>query len=101
MAVGPKMTREDNMGPEGSPHFGQTWAGAVAEVAAARALRATRFCCASAVRCFLSDTDTCEYFATPGCAVGSELLPIANVDVQVLEGSFDAVFVVCSEIIHS
>ncbi len=49
----------------------------------------------------LSDTDTCEYLAMPGCAVGSELLPNANVDVQVLEGSFDAVFVACSEVIHS
>ena len=36
---------------------------------------------------------TSEYFAMPVCAVGSELLPIANVDVQVLEGSFDVVFI--------
>ncbi len=41
----------------------------------------------------LSGTGTCEDFAMPGCAVGSKLLPVANVDVQVLEGSFEAVFV--------
>ncbi len=62
------------------------------EVATARALRATRFCCASVVHRF--SADTCEYFAMPSCVVGSELLPIANVDVQVLDGSFDSVFVV-------
>ncbi len=41
----------------------------------------------------LSSTGTCEDFITSGCAVGSKLLPIANADVQVLEGSFEAVFV--------
>ncbi len=41
----------------------------------------------------LGGTDSCEYFAMPGCAVGNKLLPIANVDVQVLEGSYGAVFV--------
>ncbi len=35
------------------PHIGQVWAGAVVEVEAARALRTTCFCCASAERHFL------------------------------------------------
>ena len=52
-------------------HIGQAWVGAVVDWR----------------------QDTCEDFATPGCAVGSELLPIANVDIQVLEGRPDAVFV--------
>ncbi len=42
---------------------------------------------------FLSGTGTCDDFAIPGYAVGRDLLPIASVDVQVLEGSFEAVFV--------
>ncbi len=42
---------------------------------------------------FVCHIGTIVDFATPGCAIGSDLHPIANVDVQVLEGSFDAVFV--------
>ncbi len=50
VAVGLKMTREANMGPEGSPTH---WAGAVDwTVADTRALHTTRFCCASAVQRF-------------------------------------------------
>ena len=41
----------------------------------------------------LGGMGTCEDFATPHCAFVSELLPIANVDVQVVEGSLEAVFV--------
>ncbi len=96
VAVGPKMTREANTGKEGSPTL---WANVGGDT---RALRATCFCCASAGHRF-SATWTYEYFdfAMLGCVVGSELLPIANIDVQVLEASFDVVFIACSEVIHS
>ncbi len=106
MAVGPKMTREANMGLEGSPtHWanvggGCSGGGGRTGFACHTFLLRTILLRLSSAS-LLSDTYTCEYFATPGCAVGSELLPIANVDVRVLEGSFDAVFVACSEVIHS
>ena len=96
VAVCPKMTREANTGPEGSPtRWANVGRGCSGGGGRTRFLRNTFLLrlstCSSAA--LLSRTGTCEYFATPGCAVGSELLLIANVDVQVLEGSFDAVFV--------
>ncbi len=99
VAVGPTMTREANTGPEGLPtHWANLGRGCTCcsvhvgggRTGVARHTFLLRLSSAS----LLSGTDTCEYFAMPGCVVGSELLPIANVDVQVLEGSFDAVFVV-------
>ncbi len=63
------------------------------EVAAAWGLRATRFCCASAVHRSSAARTPVNILLRQAAVVGSELLPIANVDVQVLEGSFDAIFV--------
>ncbi len=92
MAVGPKMTREADSGQEGSPtHWasvGGYCSGGGGSTGFARHTFMLRLSSAS----LLSGTGTCEDFATPGCAFVSELLPIANVDVQVLEGSFEAVF---------
>ena len=82
MSVGLKMTR-GQFGPRRLAHtLGKR----------GRGLYTFLLCLSSAS--LLSGTDTCEYFAMPGCAVGSKLLPIANVDVQVLEGNFDVVYVV-------
>ena len=94
MAVGPKMTREANTGLEGSPtHWANVGGGCSGGGGSTGFVRHTFLLHLSSAS-LLSGTDTCKYFAMPCCAVGTELLPIANVDVQVLEGSFDAVFVV-------
>ncbi len=93
MAVGAKMTREANSGPEGSPthraSVGGSCSGGGGSMGFARHIFQLRL--GSVL--ILSGMGTCEYFAMPGCAVGSELLPIANIDDLVLKGSFDAVFV--------
>ncbi len=99
MAVGRKMTREAitgiDMGPEGSPaHWAKVGGGCSGGGGC------MGFPCHTFLLRLSIATYTCEYFAMSGCAVGRELLPIANIDVQVLEGSFDAVFVACSEVIH-
>ncbi len=89
VAVGPKMNREANMPPppppQGSPtHWANVGRGCSAGGGHTCFARHTFLLCLSSAL-LLSDMDTCEYLATPGCAVGSELLQIANVDVQVLE----------------
>ncbi len=93
VAVGPKMTREANSGPAGSPthwvNVGRGCSGGGGRTGFGRHTFLLWFSSFS----LLSGTDTCEYFAMPGYAVGSELLPIANADIQVLDGRFDAVFV--------
>ncbi len=88
------MTREPNSGPEGLPTHWESvgWgcSGGGSSTDFARHTFLLRLSSAS----LLGGMDTCEcFFAMPGCAVGRKLLPVANVEVQVLEGSFDAVFV--------
>ncbi len=48
--------------------------------------------CLSSVSLFYG-MGRCEDFTMPDCAVGSELLPMANIDVRLLEESFEATFV--------
>ncbi len=101
VAVGPNMTREANMSPAGLPTHWANVGGGCSGGGGRTGLPRHTFLLRLSSASLLSEADTCEYFATPGCEVGSELLPIASVDVPVLEGSFDAVFVACSEVIHS
>ncbi len=85
VAVGPKMTRQANTGPEGSPtHWVNVGRGCSGGGCRTGFAHHTFLLCLSSAS-LLSVTDTCEYFAMPGCAVGSEMLPIAHVDVQVLD----------------
>ena len=87
------MTTEANSGPEGSPTHWASVARGCNGGGGSKGFARHTFLLRLSSASLLSSTDTCEYFVMQGCAVGSKLLPIANVDVQVLERSFDAVFV--------
>ena len=77
------------MGPEGSPTHWAKVGGGCSGGGGRTGFACHTFLLRLSIGSLLSDTYTCEYFAMSGCAVGSELLTIANVDVQVLEGSFN------------
>ncbi len=90
---GPKMTREADSGLDGAATHWASVGGHCSAGGSSMGFASHTFLLSLSSASLLSGMGTCEDFVTPGYMVGRELLPIANVDVQVLERSFEAVFV--------
>ncbi len=86
--MGPTMAREADSGPEGLPTHWASVDGCCSEGGGSTGFAHHTFLLCLYSVSLLSGMGTCEDFAMPGCAIGihNELLPVANVDVQVLGG---------------
>ena len=83
----------ERLGPEGSPTHWASMSGCCSGGGGSTGFAQQMFLLCLSSAPLLSGMGTCEDFAMPGCVVGSNLLPIASVNAEILEGSFEAVFV--------